>query len=203
MVNGKWENHSSPIHHLPFTIYYTEASRSNDSAIIAGRACEFTLSEGLGQERQMGILRGVLSKLGLDNIHAKRTPIRVFLLDDDSRRHTWFAKRFEGDRLDIADDVDGAREYLSANLYDAIFLDHDLLPEHYHSETTDDERTGYAVAAWLAARPELQRASTILVHTRNADGAMRMVEELRRAGRQAEYVPFPLLAQKIKNYWHR
>ena len=151
----------------------------------------------------MGIFRGVLSKLGLDNIHAKRTPIRVFLLDDDSRRHTWFAKRFQGDRLDIADDVAGAREYLSANLYDAIFLDHDLLPEHYHSETTDDERTGYAIALWLASRPELQRASTILVHTRNADGAMRMVEELRRAGRQAEYVPFPLLAQKIKNYWHR
>jgi hypothetical protein len=68
---------------------------------------------------------------------------------------------------------------------------------------SDDENTGYAIALWLATRPELQRASTIMVHTRNADGAIRMVEELRRAGRQAEYVPFPLLAQKIKNYWHR
>lgn len=151
----------------------------------------------------MGILRGVLSKLGLDNVYADRSPIRVFLLDDDTRRHVWFAKRFDGDHLDIAEDVAGARELLSVNLYDAIFLDHDLLPEHYHSDSTDDENTGYAIAAWLAARPELQRASTILVHTRNADGAMRMVEELRRAGRQAEYVPFPLLAQKIKNYWHR
>ena len=151
----------------------------------------------------MGILRGVLRKLGLDNVHPKRSPIRVFLLDDDSRRHTWFAKRFEGDHLDIADDVSLAREFLSGNLYDAIFLDHDLLPEHYHAETTDDENTGYAIALWLASRPELQRASTILVHTRNADGAIRMVEELRRAGRQAEYVPFPLLAQKIKNYWQR
>lgn len=151
----------------------------------------------------MGILRGVLSKLGLANVYADRSPIRVFLLDDDTRRHVWFAKRFDGDHLDIADDVAGARELLSANLYDAIFLDHDLLPEHYHAAATDDENTGYAVALWLASRPELQRASTILVHTRNADGAMRMVEELRRAGRQAEYVPFPLLAQKIKNYWHR
>jgi hypothetical protein len=151
----------------------------------------------------MGILRGVLSKLGLGNVHGDRSPIRVFLLDDDTRRHVWFAKRFDGDHLDIAEDVAGAREFLGANLYDAIFLDHDLLPEHYHAESTDDERTGYAIALWLASRPELQRASTILVHTRNADGAMRMVEELRRAGRQAEYVPFPLLAQKIKNYWHR
>src|SRR5919106_1592218 len=146
----------------------------------------------------MGILRGVLNKLGLRNARADRNPIRVFLLDDDSRRHDWFSKRFKGDRLDIADDVSRAREFLSANFYDAIFLDHDLLPEHYHSEEADDENTGYAVALWLASRPELQRASTIMVHTRNADGAMRMVEELRRAGRQAEYVPFPLLAQKIK-----
>ena len=151
----------------------------------------------------MGILSGVLNKLGLNSVKADRSPIRVFLLDDDTRRHVWFSKRFAGDHLDIAYDVERAREYLSANLYDAIFLDHDLLPEHYHAEETDDENTGYAIALWLASRPELQRASTIMVHTRNADGAMRMVEELRRSGRQAEYVPFPLLAQKIKNYWHR
>lgn len=151
----------------------------------------------------MGILKGVLNKLGLSNLKAERNPIRVFLLDDDARRHVWFAKRFEGDQLDIAYDVARARQFLSENLYDAIFLDHDLLPEHYHAEETDDENTGYAIALWLGSRPELQRASTIMVHTRNADGAMRMVEELRRSGRQAEYVPFPLLAQKIKNYWHR
>jgi hypothetical protein len=153
--------------------------------------------------RQMGIFRGVLNKLGIQGGRADRSPIRVMLLDDDTRRHDWFTKRFRGDHLDIADDVESARQYLSANFYDAIFLDHDLLPEHYHSDEEDDENTGYAIALWLASRPELQRASTILVHTRNADGAMRMVGELRRAGRQAEYVPFPLLAQKIKNYWHR
>lgn len=151
----------------------------------------------------MSIWSGVRNRLGLGNVRAERSPIRVFLLDDDTRRHNWFARRFKGDYLDIAETVARAREFLSEHIYDAIFLDHDLLPEHYHSEVTDDENTGYAIALWLATRPELQRASTIMVHTRNADGAIRMVEELRRAGRQAEYVPFPLLAQKIKNYWHR
>lgn len=151
----------------------------------------------------MGILNGVLSRLGLNNTEVSRHPIRVFLLDDDTRRHDWFVKRFKGDRLDIAETVEGAQELLSKGFYDAIFLDHDLLPEHYGSETTDDERTGYAIARWLAAQPELQRASTILVHTRNADGAIRMVEELRRAGRQAEYVPFPLLEHKIRRYWNK
>ncbi|MGB9181830.1 MAG: cyclic-phosphate processing receiver domain-containing protein [Pyrinomonadaceae bacterium] len=151
----------------------------------------------------MGILSGLLGRLGLRTMKAERNPIRVFLLDDDTRRHEWFHKRFAGDFLDITDDVKIAQELLSEKFYDAIFLDHDLLPEHYNSKTTDDERTGYAIATWLAARPEIQRASTILVHTRNADGAMRMVDEMRRAGRQAEYVPFPLLEQKIKNYWQR
>lgn len=151
----------------------------------------------------MSLWHSLLRKLGLKSERAERHPIRVFLLDDDERRHRWFATRFKGDFIDIANNVSEAQQLLSASSYDAIFLDHDLHPEHYHAESTDDERTGYAVALWLSSNPELQRASTILVHTRNADGAMRMVGELRRAGRSADYVPFPLLAERIKTYWQR
>ena len=151
----------------------------------------------------MGLLHSLLSKLGIISIKAERHPIRVFLLEDDQRRHKWFKTRFKGDSVDIADDVIKAKELLAVNHYDAIFLDHDLHPEHYHAESTDDERTGYAIALWLSTNPEHQKASTILVHTRNADGAMRMVEKLRNSGRPAEYVPFPLLAERIKRYWQR
>jgi hypothetical protein len=151
----------------------------------------------------MYLFRSLMSKLGLANVAAERHPIRVFLLEDDARRHRWFAERFKGDVLDVADNVALARELLSSNSYDAIFLDHDLQPEHYGSSKRDDERTGYAIALWLASNPDQQRASTILVHTRNADGAMRMVEELRRAGRSAEFVPFPMLEEKIRRYWQR
>jgi len=151
----------------------------------------------------MRLLNSLLTKLGLNKIKAERHPIRVFLLDDDRRRHRWFSARFKGDFVDVADNVERARELLGANSYDAIFLDHDLHPEHYNSESRDDTRTGYAIAVWLATNPELQPASTILVHTRNADGAIRMVEELRRAGRSAEYVPFPMLGERIKHYWRQ
>ena len=151
----------------------------------------------------MNLLQSLLNKLGISRVRAERHPIRVFLLDDDERRHRWFTHRFKGDVVDVAVNVNEAQRLLSAASYDAIFLDHDLHPEHYHAESTDDERTGYAIAAWLCANPDLQRASTILVHTRNADGAMRMVGELRRAGRSADYVPFPLLAERIKSYWQR
>lgn len=152
-------------------------------------------------ETDMSLLHSLLSKLGLNKVKSERHPIRVFLLDDDKRRHRWFTARFKGDFLDVADNVKQAQELLSAKSYDAIFLDHDLHPEHYNTDSRDDERTGYAIASWLAAHPELQAASTILVHTRNADGAMRMVEEMRRAGRTADYVPFPLLEERIKRYW--
>ncbi len=152
----------------------------------------------------MSILRSILIKLGLADLKAGRSPISVFLLDDDQRRHRWFVKRFEGDELDIAETVEEAKELLSQYAYDAIFLDHDLLPHHYQSNDHDDfGSTGYAIAEWLYENRELNRAATVIVHTRNADGAVKMVEKLRDSGRQVEYVPFPMLDVKIKNYWKR
>jgi CheY-like chemotaxis protein len=151
----------------------------------------------------MGILQGLLDKLGLGHIAAQRTPVRVFLLDDDALRHEWFARQLKGDFLDIAADAPRAIEMLASNYYDLIFLDHDLLPEHYYAEEFDDERSGYAVARWLAERPDRLATSDIVVHTRNADGALRMVELLRRVGRQAEHIPFHLLAPKIKQLRRR
>lgn len=150
----------------------------------------------------MSLWRGFLEKIGFPP-KPVRNPISVFLLDDDTRRHEWFRKRFKGDYLEIAEDVLRAKEILQHGLYDAIFLDHDLLPEHYKSSTPDDERTGFAIAKWLAENPQSNRASYIIVHTRNADGAIRMVEILRDNGRDAEYVPFPFLEHKISRYWQR
>ena len=148
----------------------------------------------------MSIWRGLLNRFGLADTKVDRNPIYIFLLDDDRRRHRWFQKRFENDSLDIAETVEEAKEFLQANNYDAVFLDHDLLPEHYDG-TTDDEMTGYAIAAWLSENPKIQPAASIIVHTRNADAAIRMVEKLRMAKRSVEYVPFPMLEQRIKNYW--
>jgi hypothetical protein len=73
---------------------------------------------------------------------------------------------------------------LAAKSYDAIFLDHDLLPHHYESnDHGDSANTGMAIADWLNERADLQRASTIIVHTRNADAAIPMVTKLRESGR--------------------
>lgn len=151
----------------------------------------------------MSLIERLKHKLGIASPHSGRHPIRIFLLEDDERRCEWFNKRFKGDEIDIACEVEEAKELLSTRTYDSIFLDHDLMPEHYGSDTPDDERTGYAIASFLAERRELQRAATIMVHSFNADGALRMVETLRRAGRQADYIPFHLLEERLKNFWPR
>lgn len=152
----------------------------------------------------MSILRNLLIRFGLVDLRAERSPITVFLLDDDRRRHRWFSKRFEGDDLVIAETVEEAKKHLEQHAFDAIFLDHDLLPHHYESNDHDDfASTGYEIAVWLNEREELQRASTIIVHTRNADAAIRMVEKLREKGRVVEYCAFPMLDLKIRNYWRR
>ncbi len=152
----------------------------------------------------MGLLKSIMIRLGLADLGAERAPISVMLLDDDERRHRWFKKRFDGDELAIAANVDEARDLLRDDTYDAIFLDHDLLPHHYESNDHNDfGRTGYAIAEFLHDNPELQRAATIVVHTRNADAAVRMVEKLRDGGRAVEYCAFPYLDLKIKNYWKR
>ncbi len=152
----------------------------------------------------MSILRSLMIKLGLADFKADRTPISVFVLDDDHRRHRWFKKRFVGDEIDLAETVEEAKVFLQKNSYDAIFLDHDLLPEHYETnEHNDYSRTGYAIAEFLDENPKLQRAATIVVHTRNADAAIPMVQKIRESGRSCEYVAFPMLDLKIKNYWKR
>lgn len=152
----------------------------------------------------MSIFRSLMIRLGLADLSAERTPIAVMLLDDDERRHRWFKKRFVGDELDIAANVEEAKELLAGQNYDAIFLDHDLLPHHYESNDHGDEaNTGYAIAEWLNDRAELQKAATIIVHTRNADAAIPMVTKLRESGRNVEYCAFPMLDLKIKNYWKR
>jgi len=152
----------------------------------------------------MNFFRNILVRFRLVEERAERAPISVFILDDDERRHRWFEKRFDGDELDIAETVEDAKKFLSEVNYDAIFLDHDLLPHHYESNEHDDfARTGYGVAEFLHEKQDLQRAATIIVHTRNADAAIPMVQKLRESGRNVEYCAFPLLDLKIRNYWKR
>jgi CheY-like chemotaxis protein len=123
---------------------------------------------------------------------------RVLVVEDDERRCLWFAERFEASRLDVTCDPRTAVAWLSERDYGTILLDHDLLQEHYFSDKPDDERTGYAVARWLAENPTAQRDAVIVIHSLNYAGANRMLATLRDAGRDAEHIPFHFLEYGIR-----
>jgi CheY-like chemotaxis protein len=123
---------------------------------------------------------------------------RVLIVEDDEGRCDWFRKHFAGCEVDVTCDVKEAIAWLAGRDYAVILLDHDLLAEHYWSDRPDDERTGYAVAAWLAAHPDCQRGATIIIHSLNYAGAERMLDALREAGRDAEHIPFHYLQMGLR-----
>jgi CheY-like chemotaxis protein len=117
----------------------------------------------------------------------------VLIVEDDEARCAWFRGRLRACQLDITCDPAQAAAWLAEREYDLILLDHDLRAEHYLSDERDDGRTGYAVAAWLAARPGSQPRARIVIHSLNYAGAGRMLAALLAAGLDAECIPFPYL----------
>jgi CheY-like chemotaxis protein len=124
--------------------------------------------------------------------------MRILIVEDDETRCGWFRQKFADAELDVTCDVQEAARWLAERDYGLILLDHDLTEEHYFATEPDDERTGYAIAAWLAAHPDSQRDATILIHSLNYTGADRMLAALREAGRDAEHVPFPYMQAGLR-----
>ena len=123
---------------------------------------------------------------------------RILIVEDDETRCAWFRERLGGSLLDVTCDVQEAIRWLGERDYRAVLLDHDLLEDHYFSNEPDDERTGYAVALWLADNPTAQRDAIILIHSLNYTGAARMLAVLRDAGRDAEHIPFHYLQMGLR-----
>jgi CheY-like chemotaxis protein len=127
------------------------------------------------------------------NPQSKIDMSRVLIVEDDEMRCEWFHQKLSSQSRDVTCDVRQAIKWLEAHEYTTILLDHDLADEHYLSGEPDDERTGYAVAAWLAAHPDRHRDALIVIHSLNYVGAKRMLDLLHDAGRDAEHVPFHYL----------
>lgn len=125
-------------------------------------------------------------------------PARILIVEDDEARCVWFHEKFAGRDVDVTCDVAQAHRWLAERDYGIILLDHDLIEEHYFSDEPDDERTGYAVAAWLAMHPERHREALIVIHSLNYSGAQRMLDRLSEAGLEAEHIPFHYLQPGLK-----
>jgi CheY-like chemotaxis protein len=123
---------------------------------------------------------------------------RILIVEDDPMRCSWFEQKFASHVLDVTCDVNQAAEWLENQEYVLILLDHDLTDEHYFSDEPDDERTGYAIAAWLAGHPDRQVHALILIHSLNYSGAQRMLDLLHESGRDAQHIPFHYLQAGLR-----
>ena len=119
---------------------------------------------------------------------------RIFILEDDDDRITWFRRRLAGHELLIFTNAKAGIEALDAD-FDIIFLDHDLDLDHTDAvfEITDADKyerwlrggrvgpqTGYDVACYIASLDTL-KTIPVVIHSMNPDGARVMAEALPEA----------------------
>jgi CheY-like chemotaxis protein len=116
-------------------------------------------------------------------------PMRILVLDDDSRRHEWFDANIEGH--DSAWSAKEARQALEANpRYDLVFLDHDLA-EDYSVVPAAWGEDGRTVARFIAAMPADKRPGMAHIHSSNWGAAMEMEAILSAAGVKVARAEFP------------
>ena len=117
-------------------------------------------------------------------------PLRILVLDDDSRRHEWFDANIEGH--DSVWSAEEARHALQANpRYDLVFLDHDLAEDYSVAPAVWGE-DGRTVARFIAAMPAEKRPAMAHIHSSNWGGASEMEAILTAVGVKVARAEFPL-----------
>jgi CheY-like chemotaxis protein len=116
-------------------------------------------------------------------------PVRILVLDDDSRRHDWFDAKIEAH--DAVWSAAEARRALHENpRYDLVFLDHDLA-EDYSVVPAVWGEDGRTVARFIAAMPADKRPGMAHIHSSNWGGAAEMEAILTAAGVRVARAEFP------------
>jgi hypothetical protein len=98
--------------------------------------------------------------------------MRILILEDDKNRIEKFVDFLKKDELDITDSAYAAVELLRSNIYDAIFLDHDL---------GDGNGSGSFVSSFLRLCPENIHNADVIIHSWNVPAARNMVSDIPQA----------------------
>jgi len=103
----------------------------------------------------------------------------ILILEDDNNRIARFMKElsFIGHELHFAETTSSAKKYLSENVYDVIFLDHDLGGEMMVD--SDKPNTGYQVAKAIVGTAN--EDAYIVIHSMNPAGSNNMAAILPKA----------------------
>jgi CheY-like chemotaxis protein len=103
--------------------------------------------------------------------------MRILILDDDACRHKEFNRRLMNHTVKNVFEAWEAIEALKTELWDWVFLDHDL---YQRIHVTSGDGTGYEVAKWLRDNPDRQ-PENIIIHSYNTEGANNMKSLLPKA----------------------
>ena len=104
--------------------------------------------------------------------------MKILVLEDDSFRVKFFLEKFGEYDITITENAYTAINHLEEEVYDLIFLDHDL---------GDENGDGYDVAVYLFNSPwNLNNRSDIIIHSWNRPATKRMLGKIS----QAKHVPF-------------
>jgi hypothetical protein len=107
--------------------------------------------------------------------------VKVFILEDDPERITYFHRRFIGHDLTVVSSCVDIEKFDPP--YDIVFFDHDLggrqMAEH------EDNGANFA----RAVRDKVGEAS-VIIHSYNRDGALSIAAALRLSGVVSYYAPF-------------
>lgn len=118
--------------------------------------------------------------------------MKILILEDNPHRVEWFTNHFKGEKLFITDNPQLAIKYLNENQFERIFLDHDLLPEHYYKDTSCNRTTGLCVAEYLGSDKSINKDAVVIIHSRNWMGAERMFSAMNY--RPVSLIPFDLMS---------
>jgi len=106
--------------------------------------------------------------------------MKIFVLEDSMERIKWFKASCEkqGYELIHTDNVKDALIYLNKDIFDIIFLDHDLDNKVYVESANDN--TGWQVARQL--HNTINKTSPVVIHSMNYIGANNMFNTIKDNG---------------------
>ena len=119
--------------------------------------------------------------------------MKILILEDNADRQQVFRRNLIGQEVTIVDQAQQAIQLLTENVFEMLFLDHDLGNKIFVDSFTEPN-TGYAVAKWLEEHPDRQ-PKEIILHSLNPDGRKNMAYCLPKA----QQVPFAWMLIKVND----
>ena len=125
--------------------------------------------------------------------------IKVLFVDDYPIRHAFFEKKFsDTTKFDVTQTtlVETALNLIENETWDVVYLDHDMTDKEAGNLIKDVYGTvhlnGQTISRFIKALPEdkLANVKEVVIHSYNATGAKRMLEDIESVGIKVSYIPF-------------